>query len=297
MGITDAIKKLNDEIKSLKDKLAKAQKQNDQKQIETYKSKLDKAQTKLTELQKAQIPKPSTSNVTPTPTPTPLPPVVAEKPSDVFDLTNWYLTTPVGTPGSPLCVYSPDLKTYVNDKYFHLSDTKDAIVFIANCGGVTTKGTKYPRSELREMINNGKDRASWSTSSGKHTMTVVESIHHVPKVKSEVVCAQYHDSSDDCIEIGLRGNRLIAFHDSTIYGILDNDYKLGTKFTLKIVVENDTTTVYYNDMTKPKITAPTKYNGCYWKAGCYTQSNTTKGDSADDYAEVHIYSLKVEHTS
>ena len=284
MSSTSVIKKLTDEIKSLKEKLVKAQKQNDQKQIDTYKAKIENAQKELAKLQNNQVSKPTT------------PQSVTQKPSDIFDITNWYLTTPAGNPGSPVCVYQPDLKSYINEKYFHVNDAKDAIVFIANCGGVTTKGSKYPRSELREMINNGKDQASWTTSSGKHTMTVVESIHHVPKVKSEVVCAQYHDSSDDCIEIGLRGTKLIAFHDSKIYGVLDDNYQLGTKFTLKLVVEHDTTDVYYNDMTKPKIkSVPTKFHGCYWKAGCYTQSNTTKGDSPDDYAEVHIYSLKVEH--
>lgn len=36
--------------------------------------------------------------------------------------------------------------------------------------------------------------------------------------------------------------------------------------------------------------------GCYFRAGCYTQSNTKKGDSPDSYGEVVIHELKVTHT-
>jgi len=288
MSSTDAIKKLTDDISDLKDLIKKSS-----AQLDKYKSELKKAQSELDKLKK--LTPPPTPSPVPAPTPQPTP-TQSKKPSDIIDLTNWYITTPFGKPGSPECIYQPALNSFVHDKYFYVNETGDAVVFVANCGGVTTKGSSYPRSELREMKNNGKDQASWTTSSGKHTMTVVESIHHLPKVKNHVVCAQYHDKEDDCVEIGLRGNKLIAFHDTTVYGTLDDNYQLGTKFTLKLVVEKDKTSVYYNDMTTPKLTASTKYSGCYWKAGCYTQSNTSKGDATDDYAEVHIYSLKVEHT-
>ena len=35
--------------------------------------------------------------------------------------------------------------------------------------------------------------------------------------------------------------------------------------------------------------------GCYFKAGCYTQSNESKGDKPESYGEVVIYKLVVEH--
>ncbi|MBL8993880.1 MAG: polysaccharide lyase family 7 protein, partial [Spirochaetia bacterium] len=35
--------------------------------------------------------------------------------------------------------------------------------------------------------------------------------------------------------------------------------------------------------------------GCYFKAGCYTQSNPSKGDDPNDYGRVVIRSLKVFH--
>ena len=39
--------------------------------------------------------------------------------------------------------------------------------------GVTTGNSEHPRVEFREMKNNGKDKASWSSTDGKtHTMYV-----------------------------------------------------------------------------------------------------------------------------
>lgn len=37
-------------------------------------------------------------------------------------------------------------------------------------------------------------------------------------------------------------------------------------------------------------------DGCYFKAGVYTQSNPDQGDAADAYGEVVIRDLVVSHT-
>ena len=76
------------------------------------------------------------------------------------------------------------------------------------------------------MINNGIDRASWSTTSGTHTMEITQAITH-------------------------NGQYIYTYNVST--------------------------------------------SGCYFKAGCYTQSNTSKGDASTAYGEVVIYSLSVKH--
>jgi hypothetical protein len=36
-------------------------------------------------------------------------------------------------------------------------------------------------------------------------------------------------------------------------------------------------------------------SGWYFKVGCYTQSNETKGDKPEAYGEVVVYKLKVTH--
>ena len=218
-----------------------------------------------------------------------------KKPSEIIDLKNWYLTLPIGKPGSPTCIYNPDLKNYENDKHFYTNrdDNGDAIVFTAHCGGVTTKNTKYPRSELREMFETNK--ASWSTTKGVHTMTTVACVKKLPTAKPHVVVGQIHNGADDVIEVRLTGKKLEVIHDEKHYGALDEDYKLAEKFTLKIRTIGGVIEVYYNDMDTPKLKIPGKTDKCYFKMGCYTQSNTTKGDKPDAYAEVWVYALDVKH--
>jgi poly(beta-D-mannuronate) lyase len=36
-------------------------------------------------------------------------------------------------------------------------------------------------------------------------------------------------------------------------------------------------------------------DGCYFKAGAYTQSNEEQGDTADAYGQVEIHALDLEH--
>ena len=68
----------------------------------------------------------------------------------MLDPSNWYLTLPTGHKGDPDTVALPKLADH-SCTVFHLNDAKDGIVFTANAGGVTTSGSSYPRSELREM--------------------------------------------------------------------------------------------------------------------------------------------------
>ncbi len=115
-------------------------------------------------------------------------------PAEVLNLTNWKETLPTGSAGSPTEIKQPQLASYSSDPYFVVNATGDGVRFRAPVNGVTTSGSSYPRSELREM--NGGDDASWSTTSGTHTMTIDEAITATPSEKPYVVAGQIHDSSD-----------------------------------------------------------------------------------------------------
>ena len=138
------------------------------------------------------------------PAPTPAPPGTAQVPGQLLDLTNWKLTLPTGQEGKPEEIVEPELSSFTND-FFRLNDGRDGVVFTANAGGVTTSGSSYPRSELREM--NGQEKASWSNTAGTHTMRVREAVTRLPAVKPHVVAAQIHDAEDDVIEVRLEGQR------------------------------------------------------------------------------------------
>jgi hypothetical protein len=217
-------------------------------------------------------------------------------PGKQLDLKNWYLTLPIGKPRDPLCIYQPDLDKYVHPKFFFANEENNAVVFISHCGGVTTKGSKYSRSELRECTNNGKDKASWDTEKGKHTMTFTACVQNVPKVKPSVIVGQIHATTQYLVLVKLIKGKLQVQHDGKIIGTLDDKFSLGKRFTVKIEVYNNATYIYYNDVTNAKVKLNTKAKDCYFKVGSYNQSSTSTGDKPEETAEVWVYNLKVEHT-
>jgi Alginate lyase len=216
-------------------------------------------------------------------------------PATLLDLTNWKLTLPIGDQGKPTEVKGPALRTFTADPYFHLNAAGDAVVFQANAGGVTTAHSKYPRSELREMANGGTENAAWSTTEGKHSLTLTAAITHLPEAKPHVVAAQIHDASDDVIMVRLERKHLFVEGGGSELGDLDREYELGTPFTVKIEAQEGHIRVYHNDMARPKVDIERPASGCYFKAGVYTQSNTSKGDSPSAYGEVVIKKLAVNH--
>jgi poly(beta-D-mannuronate) lyase len=216
-------------------------------------------------------------------------------PSAVLDLLNWYLTLPCGKEGSPDCIYQSQLSQYQHPEFFHVNDTKDGVVFKAPVEGVRTANTSYTRSELRSMFNSGTKKAAWNLNKGKHTMIYEAAVTHLPEVKPSVVVGQIHDTKDDVIEVRLTKKLLEVIHDKTHYGALDENYELGKKFKIKIEADNGKIKVYYNDMNKAKLTISSRTKGCYFKLGCYTQSNLDKGDKPGAYGETVVYNVKVEH--
>jgi len=229
------------------------------------------------------------------------PNVTITKPAQLLDLTSWKLTLPTGDDESPTEVKQPELADYTNADWFKLNDTKTAVTFRAPVNGVTTSGSGYPRSELREMEQDGKTKANWSSTSGTHTMLLEESVTAVPSVKKQVVAAQIHDADDDVLVIRLDYPRLYVNVDGKNKLMLDQNYTLGRKFTIKLVVSQGKTNVYYNNSVKPVYTLNKNYKSSYFKAGAYTQSNCEKEVvpwlcNDKNYGEVQIYSLKVSHT-
>lgn len=218
----------------------------------------------------------------------------ATLPGQVLDLTNWYLTLPFGEQGDPTLIHQPELETYSHDPHFHVGDG-DVVVFNANAGGVTTSGSHFPRSELREMTDGGAEKAAWSTTDGVHTMTIVQAITHLPEVVPHVVAGQIHDADEYVLLVRLDGERLWVKSGGSEVGVLDADYRLGDEFTLRLTAANGWLDVYYNDLETPAVRLPYETTGCYFKAGSYLQSNTEYGDAPDAYAEVEIRELVVTH--
>jgi hypothetical protein len=220
-------------------------------------------------------------------------------PSMILNLSNWKLTLPTGHLGRPLEILQPGLATFSSDPYFRVSHDGRAVQFRAPTEGVTTRNSKYIRSELREMTDGGTKNASWSTTSGTHRMFIDQAITAVPFTKKHVVAGQIHGGSDDVVVIRLEYPKLFVDINGTRGPILDQSYELGRRFTVEFRAAHGRIDVYYNGSTRPAASLLREGSGMYFKAGAYTQSNCDKETEApcgsDNYGEVVIYDLKVSH--
>lgn len=218
-------------------------------------------------------------------------------PADVLNLSNWKETLPTGSDESPTEISQPKLATYTDDPWFTANSSCDGVQFRAAVNGVTTSGSGYPRSELREMTDGGKSEASWSATSGTHTMTIDEAITQLPETKPQVVAGQIHDADDDVSVFRLEGAKLYVTNgDTTDYKLVTSNYALGTRFQAKFVVGGGEIKAYYNGALQTSISSDD--SGLYFKAGAYTQANCDNSSPCDDsnYGQVLIYGLTVGST-
>jgi hypothetical protein len=213
-------------------------------------------------------------------------------PSEIIDASNWYLTLPTGKEGDPDTVEGSALETY-DSEHFQLNDSRDGVVFTANAGGVTTENSKYPRSELREM--KGTEKASWDGRSGTHVMELDQAITKVPSTKPDVIAGQIHGGSDDVMQIHLSGSQLtVKYADGKKEVVLDDSYRLGKRFRVKIQSADGKVKVWHNGELKADL--PIYGSESYFKAGAYVNSNTDKGASSSDIGQVVIYGVNISHS-
>ncbi len=229
------------------------------------------------------------------------------------DLRYWKLTTPVDANDDGKADEVKNelprlkLKALDNQDYFD-RQSGPSILFRADVDGATTSGSQFPRSELREMTQDGQyNRAAWSSLCGTHRMTVTQAIMEQPdrtNPEDPVVAGQIHDGGvdgghGDVIMIRLEGNRLFVEGDGKEYGELDASYALKQRFTVVITADRNGIDVNYNNSVSNKtatlsdIQPDVNNEQWYFKAGCYTQANASNGTG---YGEVVIYDLDVEHS-
>lgn len=207
------------------------------------------------------------------------------KPSQVLDLAGWKLNLPTNNQQ----VSQPALDGFYDDAF----RVVEAVQFTVTCGQEPQPGSKFPRSELREM-NPGGSTASWSTTSGTHRMDLTQRVTHLPVVQPKLVCGQIHSVTDYLILIVLDGQQLYVKYKDAVAGILDPDYQLGTYFELSIQAARGYVDVHYN--RAHKVHQAMTEDQCYFKAGCYLQSSTSEGDLPTAYGQVEITSLAVSHS-
>jgi poly(beta-D-mannuronate) lyase len=169
----------------------------------------------------------------------------------------------------------------------HFLRRPDGLFFRAPVDGATTKGSRYPRCELREK------GAAWSTSEGVHILTIRQAVTRLPARKPHVVAGQIHDAKDDVVMIRLEGRRLFVEGGGRDLGVLDADYDLSREFTVRIEASGGRVKVDLDGARK--VDVERRAEGCYFKAGVYVQSNPAKGEAPGEFGEVRIRDLRIEH--
>lgn len=212
-----------------------------------------------------------------------------------FDLSSWNLTIPVDSVGKTSGVASiVKFPSAYSSAYFNqLGDNK--IVFSADVAGATTSGSKYARSELREM--DGTNLAAWKLAQGG-TMSATLSVDEVPTLnsgaKGRVVVGQIHGKSDEIVRlywengtIYFANDRAGANNTEIKFQLFDQnnqnpDVALGEKFSYIISAKGDKLVVaVYTDgkvySSETRINSVWQSDSLYFKAGVYLGVNETQG--------------------
>ena len=222
--------------------------------------------------------------------------VGGEPPARALDLSRWKLTLPTDRQGRGQAdeILQPQLDSFQDVDWFFVNGRGDGVVFRANCGGATTPGSKFPRSELREMTGRGAELASWSTADEDvHEMTARLAVMRTPVVKKHVSCAQIHDGRSDLLMVRVEGKKLLIERDGADDVVLDSNYVLGSPFDLKIEAGGGRVRAWRDG--EARMDWEVSRAGCFFKAGCYTLSNPERGDAPDAVGEVVIFRLEVKH--
>lgn len=216
------------------------------------------------------------------------------RPDTVLDLSRWKLTLPTGASRKPTQVLPLNLGQVVATPFFQANPTCNGVVFRAPVTGVTTPGSHYPRSELREMAS-GSAPAAWSSTVGTHWLSLYEAFTALPRGKPELVGAQIHDGTEDVSVFRLEGNHLwITNGDNPHYQLVTDRYVLGTVFWATFLVVDGQIGAYYNGKLVAQIHRA--FTNGYFKAGAYTQANCTNAPcDANNFGETIIYGLTTSH--
>jgi poly(beta-D-mannuronate) lyase len=142
------------------------------------------------------------------------------------------------------------------------------------------------------MDASGRREVAWGTDDGEtHELSLRVAVTHVPKTKPHVVCTQIHDGKGDVLMIRVEGRKVLVERKPEPDLLLSREYELGKPLDVVLRAAEGRIRLWHDGELKMDWKAAR--SGCYFKAGCYVQSNPSKGDAADDYGEVIIERLSV----
>ncbi len=185
------------------------------------------------------------------------------------------------------------------------------MLFKAPVEGATTGGSRYARTELREM--NGSERAAWTIKQGGHMKATLE-IDQVPTLfngaKGRIIVGQVHGKDDELARLYWDKGTLYFENDiagstgkETKFVLTDStgakpNVSLNEKFTYTIDVTSSRVNVTVHADGKTYKATDTihqawKSDAFCFKAGTYLGVNETQGTG---YGQTSFHALKFSHT-
>lgn len=213
-------------------------------------------------------------------------------PADVLDLRAWTLMLPIMKTDGDTPKNDYAVKWGTLPEIFFVRG--GAVVCRTPPNGDHSKGSKFPRTELRQMRNPAPDweEAAWS-SSGDHSLEcdmAIDASHLF--TRRRINGMQIHDGADDVCQIMRHeSDGLGLMHsDGNAWVSIDPTYRDGQRFRCRIHAVSNRIKVYYNDMLAADI--PKVGTGWFWKMGCYLQTGGSSKfiEPSGTYGEVVIYS-------
>jgi len=217
-------------------------------------------------------------------------------PGGNFDLSKWELQLPSGSRFTTIPSSRLQGADGYQDLYFYTDQSDGAMTFMDPETGVTSPGSKHPRTELREVTRGWPASGSNILSIREkvtrlsHT-TAIGQIFQAPPAPSKPLLELLYES-DGTIKALLENTNQGG--SSTLHTV--GKVPVGTLFSYSLSLTGTTITVTIND--KPtRLTMPSSFEGerFYFKAGNYDQGAKSGPPGTTPGSLVKIYSLDLTH--
>lgn len=236
-------------------------------------------------------------------------------PATNFDLSLWKITLPVNSSGQ-IGGAAVEVKnigaTFQKAPYFYTAQD-GAMVFMAPTDGARTSGSKYPRSELREMDASGKE-ISWTVEQGGELHATL-SVNELPVTsagaKGRIVIGQIHGPDDELCRLYYDDGKLYFYDDKATSSIKETQFilksasgqttniALNEKFEYSIIADRNNLTVIavHNGVEYRAVDPVSSFwpgKALYFKAGAYVQVSAPgsgAGNVGSGKGQVSFYRL------
>ncbi|UKB81902.1 polysaccharide lyase family 7 protein [Chryseobacterium sp. MEBOG06] len=213
--------------------------------------------------------------------------IYAKAPQAQFDLTGFNLQLPVPKNNSIAIIKGSEIAQFSSENFYYSSEDK-SIRFFCSSDGQATKGSHYPRTELRQTDE-------WHFEN-KHTLHVKMSVLKQPS-SGKIIIGQIHGSSKgtEAVKLWWNNGELQAGFKKEVNGKEDRvtllkDVPLGQAFEYSIQQHGLDVQVKINQQTTNYTLGDSwKSEAVYFKAGNYLQDNKIPVSSG----LVAIYDIKI----